>query len=117
MGPQHATTTDRTIKCHFAECNRIGDDHCEWDNHCCRNVNKGGCGRRFCNDHSYSRLLVSRDDKGNVTGAETVSACVACSRALEQDIKANIKTACWINCGITMFPCFVIAIVLLVILS
>ena len=117
MGPQRATTKDLSIKCHFAECNFIGDDHCTWDNHCCRGGDKGGCGRRFCTDHSYSQLLVSRDDKGNIMGAETVSACVACSKALEQDIKANIKTAGWIKCACGLLPCVIIAIVMLSIMT
>ena len=64
----------------------------------------GGCGKRFCLDHRYEKVLVHYDSESKNTYVNEIQCCVVCGPTLEEDIKINTRIGCASNfcCTLTI---------------
>ena len=70
---------DPNQKCHL--CNEFGINRCNWDNNACRRHMKGGCNKKYCDKHKWTKFIVHY--------RMTVKSCTDCAHALEKDMRAN----------------------------
>ena len=59
-----ATTSDPNLQCHFENCNYVGTGYCQWPNCMWRDPPRGGCKKRFCQDHMFEKIVTTRTKHG-----------------------------------------------------
>ena len=76
-------------------------------------MEKGGCGKRFCTDHRYEKVLIEHDSESKMTYVNDIQCCIVCGPTLEEDIKINTRINCFTNCGCTLTIILIIFIIIM----
>ena len=100
-----ATTNDLSLQCYMAGCSFVGNGICKWNNCCLRFRRRGGCSRRFCQNHKFEKIQFVRTKRGGYN--LLMQCCTECGDQFESDIVVNSK------CNVASFTIGMILLVLI----
>ena len=76
---------DPALKCSIGGCQNVGNSVCFWANvGSCRKLD-GGCGRRYCYQHRYEKVVPWHKS------SLAVMCCTNCGAEFDEDIEKNGK--------------------------
>ena len=104
-----ATTRDPALKCFSNECSFVGTGICIWNNSVFLRgkKNRGGCGRRYCNNHKTEMREICGGGKKTAAYTKFTTYCIECSKNYQKD-KAMSKNCCCKSICLYLGICFLI---------